>query len=123
MPRSFAERTRSNDGSDNDVSRDRHACGSFLTVRRTCLFVSSLLALSLAFAGGGSSRPAFSKHDVTIKADDGVSLAATLFEPSGNAPAGGWPAVVLMHGLGGDRSATATSSSPSTRAGTASRED
>ena len=61
------------------------------------------VALSLVLAG--SAAPAtVSKQDVTIKADDGASLAATLFEPSGSPPAGGWPAVVLMHGLGGDRS-------------------
>ncbi len=60
--------------------------------------------LSLALAGGASPAPRFSKQDVTIKADDGVSLAGTLFEPGGDPPSGGWPAVVLMHGLGGDRS-------------------
>ena len=35
--------------------------------------------------------------------DDGVSLAATLYLPDGTAPAGGWPAIMLFHGLGGTR--------------------
>lgn len=34
---------------------------------------------------------------------DGVPIAATLFEPDGTPPAGGWPALMLFHGLGKDR--------------------
>ena len=34
---------------------------------------------------------------------DGVSLASTLYLPDGAPPAGGWPAVLLLHGLGGNR--------------------
>ncbi len=39
--------------------------------------------------------------------DDGVSLAATLYLPDGTPPAGGWPAVMLFHGLGGTRASMA----------------
>ena len=74
-----------------------------MTVRRTAFYAAACALAALALAGGASPAPRFSKH-VTIKAGDGVSLAGTLFEPSGDPPAGGWPAVVLMHGLGGDRS-------------------
>src|SRR6476619_5175695 len=35
--------------------------------------------------------------------DDGVSIAATLYLPSGSPPAGGWPAIVFLHGLAGNR--------------------
>jgi pimeloyl-ACP methyl ester carboxylesterase len=35
--------------------------------------------------------------------DDGVDLAATLYEPSAPAPPAGYPALVLFHGLGGKR--------------------
>ena len=37
---------------------------------------------------------------------DGVAVATTLYLPDGAAPAGGWPAIVMVHGLGGDRSST-----------------
>ena len=40
--------------------------------------------------------------------DDGAALAATLYLPDGTAPAGGWPAVILMHGLAGDRASMNT---------------
>ena len=35
---------------------------------------------------------------------DGVSLAATFYTPDGAPPQGGWPAVLMLHGLGGNRS-------------------
>lgn len=41
-----------------------------------------------------------------MRSFDGTPLAATLTVPDGVAPVGGWPAVVLFHGLGGDRSST-----------------
>jgi len=61
-------------------------------------------ALALVLVGGASPAPTFTSQDLTIRMDDGVSIAATLFEPTGTAPSAGWPAVILMHGLGGDRS-------------------
>ena len=62
---------------------------------------------------------------------DGVSLAATLYTPRRRPAAGGWPAVLALHGLGGNRGVderrsrrrtsrrTATSSSRWMRADTA----
>lgn len=38
---------------------------------------------------------------VTITASDGVQLACSIVEPDGTPPSGGWPAVILFHGLGG----------------------
>jgi len=38
---------------------------------------------------------------VTITASDGTNLACSIVEPDGSPPAGGWPAVILFHGLGG----------------------
>ena len=35
--------------------------------------------------------------------DDGVSITATLYLPDGAPPAGGWPAIVFLHGLSGNR--------------------
>ena len=34
---------------------------------------------------------------------DGVKIAYDLYEPDGTAPAGGWPGVVVLHGLGGSK--------------------
>ena len=35
--------------------------------------------------------------------DDGVDLAATLYEPANAPPPAGYPAIVLFHALGGKR--------------------
>jgi predicted acyl esterase len=43
---------------------------------------------------------AVGRADVTLHMDDGVDLAATLYEPSATPP---YPAIVLFHGLGGKR--------------------
>ena len=40
-------------------------------------------------------------QELTITASDGVPLSCALVEPDGTAPPGGWPAVMLFHGLGG----------------------
>ncbi len=55
-----------------------------------------MLALLLA-AVLGLAAP----QEMTLTASDGVSLSCALVEPDGAAPAGGWPAVTLFHGLGG----------------------
>jgi dienelactone hydrolase len=45
---------------------------------------------------------------VTIPSTDGTRIAATLTVPDGVAPTGGWPAVIYMHGLGGNRAGMLT---------------
>ena len=67
-----------------------------------------LVVLAAVAAAAIASGPAnaFSKQDVTITSSDGTPLAATLTLPDGAAPAGGWPAVIFMHGLGNNRSST-----------------
>ena len=50
---------------------------------------------------GEATGSALSKQDVSIPMDDGVSIAATLYLPDGAAPAGGWPAIVFLHGFAG----------------------
>src|SRR5215475_7752723 len=64
--------------------------------------VLALVLLALAAPGIAS---AFTKQDRTIAMSDGVRLAATYYVPDGAPPAGGWPAVMLFHGLGGSRTA------------------
>jgi predicted acyl esterase len=56
-------------------------------------------AVSLAAAG----RAPAATQELTLRMDDGVGLAATLYEPSTAAPPAGFPAIVLFHGLGGKR--------------------
>jgi predicted acyl esterase len=54
----------------------------------------------------GASAGGFTKTDAAVTMNDGVQLATTFFEPTGQPPAGGWPAVVIFHGLGQTRSST-----------------
>jgi alpha-beta hydrolase superfamily lysophospholipase len=64
--------------------------------RRVVLFASIVAAL----ACGGPALAA-TPQQLTFVASDGASLACSLVEPDGAAPTGGWPAVMLFHGLGG----------------------
>src|SRR5215475_4760296 len=64
--------------------------------------VLALVLLALAAPGIAS---AFTKQDRTIAMSDGVRIAATYYVPDGSPPAGGWTAVMLLHGLGGSRTA------------------
>ena len=64
------------------------------------------LLLLLAVVGAlllSAPAGAFSRQDVTITSVDGTAITATLTLPAGTAPASGWPAVIYMHGLGGNR--------------------
>ena len=63
--------------------------------------VISALALTLP-----PTASAFGKADQPISMSDGVKLATTYYVPDGSPPAGGWPAVMLLHGLGGSRNGT-----------------
>jgi alpha-beta hydrolase superfamily lysophospholipase len=64
--------------------------------RRVVLFASLLAALVCS-----GSALAATPQQLTIAASDGAKLACSLVEPDGAAPTGGWPAVMLFHGLGG----------------------
>jgi predicted acyl esterase len=77
----------------------------FPAVRRACLAAVAAATVLLAWAGPAG---AFSKQDLLLPMDDGAALAATLYLPDGAAPAGGWPAVILMHGLAQERSSMNT---------------
>ena len=55
-------------------------------------------ALALVCA---SATNAATPQQLTIPVSDGAKLACSLTLPDGTAPAGGWPGVMLFHGLGG----------------------
>lgn len=61
----------------------------------------ALLATALAALALGGSAFAATPQQLTITASDGTALACSLTEPDATPPAGGWPAVMLFHGLGG----------------------
>ncbi len=62
------------------------------------------LAAVAAVLGLATPAQAFVRSDQPLQMSDGVELATTLYAPDGPAPSGGWPAVLLLHGLGGNRS-------------------
>jgi fermentation-respiration switch protein FrsA (DUF1100 family) len=68
-----------------------------LARRVTLIVFVSLVALCAA------GRAAASTQELTLHMDDGVDLAATLYEPSNAPPPAGYPAIVLFHGIGGKR--------------------
>jgi alpha-beta hydrolase superfamily lysophospholipase len=57
-----------------------------------------VVLVMLLFAGSASAA---TPQQLTIPMSDGVQLACSFVEPDGTPPAGGWPAVMLFHGLGG----------------------
>ena len=62
-----------------------------------------LLAAVTAALAIAAPAEAFTRTEHTLAMGDGVSLTATLYRPDGAAPAGGWPAVLLLHGIGENR--------------------
>jgi predicted acyl esterase len=64
-------------------------------VRRP-LALAFVVALALAAPSIGRAT------EVSLTMDDGVHIDASLILPDGPAPTGGWPAVMLFHGLGGN---------------------
>lgn len=64
--------------------------------------VAILVAGVIALVASGRAS-AFTRHDLVLHMDDGVDLGATLYEPNGDPPLQGFPAIVLLHGLGGSR--------------------
>jgi predicted acyl esterase len=63
----------------------------------------AVLAAALVLVGGEAAGSTAAKQDLSIPMDDGASIAATLYLPDGSAPSGGWPALVFLHGLSGNR--------------------
>jgi dienelactone hydrolase len=61
----------------------------------------ALLAAALVCSGSASATVVWTQ--VTIDASDGTPLACAYVIPAGTPPAGGWPGVILFHGLGSSR--------------------
>ena len=70
-------------------------------MRRVAIFVCTLVA---ALAAPGLARAA----EVSLTMDDAVRIDAALLEPEGAPPAGGWPAIMMFHGLGGSHKSLVT---------------
>jgi predicted acyl esterase len=72
------------------------------SVRVRLLLVSTLVTAALTVAAPAFGDT-FTKQDLTIAGTGATQLAATLYEPTSAPPAGGYPAIVMFHGLGGTR--------------------
>jgi len=61
-----------------------------------------LLAIGVAVivCGGAASSARAATQELSIKVSDGTTLACGLILPSGSPPPGGWPGLLLFHGLG-----------------------
>jgi predicted acyl esterase len=70
-------------------------------VRR--LFVVLAVALTALVPAGRATAGDFTQTETKVTMSDGVRIAASYFEPKGTPPASGWPAVILLHGLGQTR--------------------
>ena len=73
------------------------------TLRPVVKALLAALATALVLVAGDAHGSVAAKQDVAIPMDDGVSIAATLYLPDGTPPPGGWPAIVFLHGLSGNR--------------------
>lgn len=78
--------------------------------RFLCSWMMALLLFLAAAAIPGMPSAAVSAEaappepvQVSVPMSDGVTLAASIYQPDGKPPAGGWPAVIMIHGWGGDR--------------------
>src|ERR687898_2883111 len=65
------------------------------------LFAVVVVALALP-----ASASAWTKSDEVVTMPDGIPVATTLYLPDATAPAGGWPGIVMAHGLGQNRTST-----------------
>ena len=66
---------------------------------RRVVFIVCISLVALCAAGRASA----STQELTLHMNDGVDLAATLYEPPNAPPPAGYPAIVLFHSLGGKR--------------------
>lgn len=66
-----------------------------------------VLLIVVAALLGAAPAQAFTKQTGARAMTDGTSIAYDLYEPEGAVPAGGFPGVVVLHGLGGSKDSVA----------------
>jgi len=76
-------------------------------VGRRLVFFAVLVAAVVLGAASALAKPSFTTTSGTQTMDDGVAIAWTLYLPDGTAPAGGFPAAIVLHGLGGSKETVA----------------
>lgn len=69
-----------------------------LLILLACMVAATILS-------GRAGANGFTKTDLALTMSDGVQIAATYYAPSAPPPASGWPAAMLLHGLGLSRTA------------------
>lgn len=62
-----------------------------------------LFIVAVVLLLGAAPAQAFNKQTGTRTMSDGTSIAYDLYLPDGTAPTGGWPGVIVLHGLGGSK--------------------
>jgi predicted acyl esterase len=67
------------------------------------LFAVGLSLTAPATGSGARTAGDFTKLDTKVTMSDGVQIAVTYYVPAGAPPAGGWPAIMMFHGLGQTR--------------------
>jgi predicted acyl esterase len=71
------------------------------------------LAILVCASAVALSAPALARAaELSLTMDDGVRIDASLQVPAGTPPAGGWPAVIMFHGLGGNHKSLADGLGP-----------
>jgi len=65
--------------------------------------MARFLVIGVAFLIWAAPAQAFTKQTGTQTMSDGTSIAYDLYLPDGTPPAGGWPGVIALHGLGGSK--------------------
>jgi predicted acyl esterase len=76
-------------------------------VGRRLAFLAVLVAGVALGTTSALAKPAFTTTSGTQTMDDGVGIAWTLYLPDGAPPAAGWPAAIVLHGLGGSKETVA----------------
>jgi ABC-2 type transport system ATP-binding protein len=92
---------------DADRSRVHRAIVETLRAGYPEAALRRILLIALVSLVLAPQASAFTREDVTLQMSDGVPIAASLYLPDGDFPVAGWPGVMALHGLNGDRRQTA----------------